>query len=306
MVCHNYTDYHNGTNLCRLHDILVRQLVIGVVEGPNRFKILTVAMTFMLCLSGYFQMMAKGIASVDHDLVVSDMPVGFDNGKTMRIDTQTNYRSFVIYNDCLRIRSQYLTYWDFNETYEHEDVCYVIGEYVYAYVPPENLTLNSITEINRFQLSSWNGTVSVHSSQYSINRMTLIVNATTNASLLIRPVGLEFASRYRVLVDDEEVTSCVVNMAGYFEYNYTGVWSNHTITLLYSGSLVIVPSTYLNIIYIFLTLGVFITVAKAMILPMRQKKLTPHQVQRTLVRAGIYIVVASTLLITMTNMFIGG
>lgn len=272
-------------------------------------KLAAVALICSLTFSGYALTNARGfsmMATPDYDLTIDNLPVNFTDEKTLYLDTQTNNRGFVIYQDHLRIRSQYLTYWDFNESYEHEDVCYVIGQYAYAYVPAENLTLDSITEINRFRLSSWNGTVTVSSSSYSPSRMVLHVNSTENASLLIEAVSLVFASRYHVYYDDNYSHSLVVGASGIIAVNYTGPWSNHTITLSYAGSLTIVPSLYLNIIYVFLTLGVFITVTKTMVLPMRQKSLRPGEVQKNLIKSAIYIVVASTLLCMMTDIFIGG
>lgn len=249
--------------------------------------------------------LVHGAAAPSYDLTVDDVPISLGD-KTLRIDTETNYRAYVIHEDYVNIRSEYITYWDFNETYDHEDVCYVIGDYVYAHVPAENLTLDTITEINRFRLSSWNGTVSVSALSYSMANLTLQVNSTDNASLLINVVGLNFASRYHVYYDGEYSRSMIVDATGILELNYSGPWSNHTITMSYGGSVTVVPSAYLNIIYIFLTMGVFVTVTKTMVLPMRQKSLQPAEVQRNLIKSAIYIVVASTCLCMMTNLFIGG
>ena len=186
----------------------------------NSSKLAAIALVCLVGLMGYV-VTSKAAMSVDYDLVIDDMPVNFTDNKTLRIDTQTNDRGFVIYDDYLHIRSPYLTFWDFNETYDHEDVNLVIGQYCYAYVPAENLTLDSITEVDRFQLSSWNGTVSVQCVSDSADRMILEVNSTDNATLLVRAVGLHRNYEYRILVDDVQIGWKTVNVNGWFEYNYT-------------------------------------------------------------------------------------
>ena len=235
----------------------------------------------VLSLLGYTITDVYGGASFDYDLVVDDMPVNFNDDVTMRIDTQTNDRGFVIYNDYLLIRSPYLTYWDFNETYEHEDVNLVNGSYCYAYVPAENLTLNSITEINRFRLSSWNGTVSVQCSEYGTDSMILEANSTDNATLLIRAVGLHRYYEYRVLVDSAPVAWVTTDVNGAFEYNYTADWSNHTIQFVLMGGIVEVPNAYLTLVQIMLCLAVALVVLKSMVLPLAKPdsgcRLTPQQ-----------------------------
>ena len=214
-------------------------------------RILAICLVLSFSLTGFVVSSAMTDPPT-YDLTVDNIPVNFDDDKTMYVDTQTNDRAFLIYNDHLKIRSAYLTFWGFNETYEHEDICFVSGSYAYALVPAINLTLNSITEVNRFEFYAWNGTVGVQCSDYSTNRMTLQVNSTDNATLLIRPTGLTRNYEYRVVIDGNAVGWAHVNSQGYFEYNYTGDWSNHTITFTLIGRITEVPAMYLNIIQIFL------------------------------------------------------
>ena len=259
----------------------------------------------MICFAGYALMSEVRGASLEYDLVIDEIPLNFTSGHTMTLDTSTNDRAFIIHDDYLQIRSQYLTFWDFNETYEHEDVNLVVGPYCYAHVPAENLTLDSITEINRFQLSSWNGTVSVRCAEYDARHMKLIINSSDDATLLIRGCALTFGDEYRVLVDGNTVDWVRVNWNRYFEYNYTGAWSNHTVQFINIGSATLVPNLYLNLIQVFLYLGVFVVVSKQMILPLRKKNLQPEVITRRLIRAAIFIVVGLAFISIVFHQFVG-
>ena len=267
-------------------------------------RLLALLVAISACLAGYTLVQAAFDAP-EYDLTIDNMPVNFTLDRTMHIDTQTNDRTFVIYTDHMKIRSQYLTFWDFNETYEHEDVNLITGAYCYAAIPAENLTLDSITEINRFQLSSWNGTVSVRCSDYSVNRMTLLVNSSDNATLLIRAVGLSVGYEYRVLIDGAPTGWVRANWHDYFDYNYTGSWSNHTISFVLISGPTLVPLMYLNLIQVFLILGVFIAVSKKMILPLRHKELKPNEMMKNLFHAAIYIAVSMALITIVFQMFVG-
>jgi hypothetical protein len=269
-------------------------------------RLAALLMVAVLSCLGYTAMYAWAFADPEYDLTVDNIPVNFDGNKTLYLDTQTNDRGFVIYNDHLKIRSQYLTFWDFNESYDHEDVCLVNGSYAYATVPAMNLTLDSITEINRFQLSSWNGTVTVGCTEYSASRMTLQVNSTDNATLLIRAVELHRNYEYRVFVDDQPREWLKVNDAQYIEYNYTGDWSNHTITLLQYGQYITVPSASLYMIQLFLILGVVFVVIKLLVWPLRnQKPVNLDLLMRRFFYAGMYIVISSFAIILTFKLFVG-
>ena len=268
-------------------------------------RAVSIVLVTIIGIAGYAFTSAIAADAPQYDLTIDNMPVNFTAETTMRLDTQTNDRAFVIYEDHLRIRSQYLTFWDFNETYDHEDVNLVTGAYAYAVVPAMNLTLNSITEINRFQLSSWNGTVSVRCSEYGINRMTLLVNSSDNATLLIRAVDLSVGYEYRVLIDGAPTDWVRANWHDYFEYNYTGSWSNHTITFVLISGPTLVPQMYLYLIQVFLILGVFIAVSKKMILPLRHKELKPNETMKNLFQAAIYIAVSMALITIVFHMFVG-
>ena len=260
-----------------------------------------------LCIIGNSAMMTWAtLDAPSYDVLFDDAPVEFADDKTLRLDVASNDRAYLVYDDHLQIRSSYITYYDLNNSYEHEDVNYVIGAYCYTPpIPAQNATLDSVTEINRFNFYAWNGTVSVQAMQYSANRMTLEVNSTDNATLLVRPVGLSHGYEYRVLVDGDTVGWARVNSQGYFEYNYTGDWSNHTITFTLIGRVTAVPSMYLNIIQVFLYLGVFVVVSKEMLLPMRQKQMRPEEVTERLIKAAVYIVASLAIISLVFKLFIG-
>ena len=81
-----------------------------------------------VCLLGYVVMSVSGLgADPEYDLTVDNIPVNFSDNKTLYLDTQTNDRAFIIYNNYMQIRSQYLTFYDLNNSYAHEDVNLVIG-----------------------------------------------------------------------------------------------------------------------------------------------------------------------------------
>lgn len=275
---------------------------MGVSLSP---KLASIAILSSIVLLGYTLMSVSGGADPEYDLTIDNIPVNFDDNKTLYLDTQTNDRGFLIYNDHMFIRSQCLTFYDFNETYEHEDVNLVIGSYCYQYVPAVNLTLDTITPIDRFILSSWNGTVSVKCSEYGSNRMTLEVNSTDDATLMVRATELTYGNEYRVIIDGEPQGWVRVNWQQYFEYNYTGDWSNHTIVFLQTGGVTFVPSTYLNIIQVFLYLGLFVVVAKQMILPLKDKRMTEKEMTNTLIKVTIYIVVGISMISIVFHIFVG-
>lgn len=271
-------------------------------------KLVSILLVVSASLLGYVLTSVSGMnADPDYDLTIDNIPVNFDDEKTLYLDTQTNDRGFVIYQDYLLIRSSYLTFYDLNDSYVHEDVNLVIGNYAYATVPARNATLDSITEINRFELSSWNGTVSVQCSAYGTTRMTLEVNSTDNATLLIRAVGLHRNYEYRVLVDDQPVDWLRVNDAQYIEYNYTGEWSNHTISFVQYGQAVEVPSQSLYLIQVMLCLGVVAVVLKSMVLPLvkSRKTISNDILFKTTMKAMVYIVVALFMITLVFKMFVG-
>ena len=272
-------------------------------------RVLAFVLAVTLGLSGYAITSTLATDAPEYDLTIDNMPVNLTDNKTLYIDTQTNDRAYVIHTDYIQIRSQYLTFWDFNETYPHEDVNYVIGDYCYAHVPAENLTLDTVTEINRFQLSSWNGTVSVQCVSDDSERMVLEANSTDNATLLIRAVGLHRYYEYRILVDDSPVGWGVADVNGEFEFNYTAGWSNHTIEFRLMGYLSEVPSAYLTLIQLCLCLAVAMVVIKTMVLPLTDEKvrgrLTPHEMTKTLIQAGLYIMVATLFVLLVFRLFAG-
>lgn len=259
------------------------------------------------CYLGYTLMSVSGLsADPEYDLTIDNIPVNFDDDKTLYVDTQTNDRAFVIYNNHLKIRSSYLTFWDYNESDSHEDICYVNGSYAYAIVPAANLTLDSITEINRFVLSSSDGTVGVQCISYDSDSMTLEINSTdADASLTVRAVGLTYGHEYRVVVDGDTRSWVRVNWQNYLEYNYTGDWSNHTLSFIHIGGVTFVPNTYLNIIQVFLYLGLFVVVAKQMVLPLKDKRISDKERMNTLVKAAIYVVVGCSMISIVFHLFVG-
>src|SRR4030042_6089844 len=191
-------------------------------------KLACIAILGSVLLMGYTLMSVSGGADPEYDLTIDNIPVNFDDDKTLYLDTQTNDRGFVIYPDYMVIRSPYVTFYDLNNSYAHDDINYVIGSYCYTpAIPAQNATLDTITPVDRFQLSSWNGTVTVATTEYTTNRMVLTVNSTDNATLLIRCTGLHRNYEYKVYVDDHPVGYERVNSEQYLEYNYTGDWSTN-------------------------------------------------------------------------------
>ena len=271
-------------------------------------RIAVLALVCAIGFTGYAFMSVGAFDSPDYDLVIDNIPCNFDLNKTLYIDTQTNDRGFVIYNDHLDIRSQYLTFYELNDSYEHDDINLVIGSYCYAYVPARNATLDTITEINRFQLSSWNGTVTVQRpTDYSTTRMVLTVNSTDNATLLIRAVGLHRNYEYRVFVDGHPEAWLRVNSAQYIEYNYTGDWSTHTITFQLSGQATEVPALYLGLAQVMLCMGLFVVVIKSMIWPLKDpsKRVSSEQMTKTVIKAMIYIVIGLFMIVLTFKLFVG-
>ena len=62
---------------------------------------------------------------------------------------------------------------------------------------------------------------------------------------------------------------------------------------------------YLNIIQVFLYLGVFVVVSKEMLLPMRQRQMRPEEVTERLIKAAVYIVASLAIISLVFNLFIG-
>lgn len=278
------------------------------MKSPLRPRIAGLFLILSMCFAGYAVTSSLGYFDSSYDLTLDNIPVNFTAEKTLYVDTQTNDRGFVVCDTYLLIRSQYLTFYDLNNSYEHEDSNLVIGAYCYATVPAQNATLDTIRPIDRFQLSSWNGTVTVSTSSYTTKRMVLQVNSSDNATLLIRAIGLDWPHRYRIHIDGiAQSNMLTASHAGEIEYNYTGAWSNHTITFSDMGAPVIVPTIYLNIIELFLIIGLFVTVAKVMILPVTSKQnVPPDVVTRNLIHAAIYIAIGLTAIGLVFNLFIGG
>ena len=270
-------------------------------------KLVAIALVCSVCFMGYTLMSVGAFVAPEYDLVIDDIPCNFTNNKTIRIDTQTNDRGFVIYSDYLHIRSQYLTFYELNNSYEHEDINYVIGGYCYTPdIPAQNATLDTITEINRFQLSSWNGTVTVQMpTQYSTNRMELVFNSTDNATLLIRAVGLHAGDEYKIIVDGDSQGWQWVNAQQYLEYNYTGDWSTHTVVFQFTGRAIEVPAQYLYLIEVMLCMGILIAVVKEMVLPLKKKNYRPEEITKALIKATMFIVVGMALVIAVFRMFVG-
>lgn len=261
-----------------------------------------------LSLLGYVLTSVSGMnADPEYDLTIDNIPVNFDDDKTLYVDTQTNDRAFLIYNDYLQVRSQYLTFYELNNSYDHEDVNLIIGTYCYTpSIPAQNATLDSIIPIDRFTFYAWNGTVSVKCPSSDADSMTLEINSTDeDATLLIRAISLTYGHEYRVIVDGDTKEWCRVNWQGYIEYNYTAGWSNHTITFLHIGGVTFVPNTYLNIIQVFLYLGVFVVVGKQMILPLRAKRVSQKEFTNTIIHAAIYIVVSIAMISIVFKLFVG-
>ena len=269
-------------------------------------KLVAIVVVCAMCFMGYSLMSVLATDASGYDLTLDDVPCALGDD-TLRLDTQTNDRAFLIFEDNVKIRSQYLTFYELNNSYEHDDINYVIDDYCYTpEIPAQNATLDTITEINRFQLSSWNGTVTVQRpTDYSENRMTLTVNSSDNATLMIRAVDLHRNYEYRIIVDDVKVGWIRVNSAQYFEYNYTGDWSEHTITFQLMGMATEVPAQYLGLIQIMLCMGVFIVVVKSMILPLKKPGISQAVMTKTMIKAAIYIVVSVSMIVIVFQMFAG-
>lgn len=270
-------------------------------------KVLSIALVCSASLLGYAMMSGGAGNAVDYDLAINNIPVEFDGNKTLYLDTQTNDRSFLIYNDYLQIRSQYLTYYDLNNSYEHEDVNLVIGDYCYTpAIPAQNATLDSVTMVDRFTFHAHNGTVSVKTTEYTSSRMTLEINSTDeNATLLIQANSLTYGHEYRVIIDGDTQGWLRVNWDKYFQYNYSAGWSNHTVTFQDIASVTMVPNTYLQLTQTFLILGLWLSIAKYMVLPMKDRKMRPQDMQKTVVKAMVYIVVGTAFIMVTFKMFIG-
>ena len=271
-----------------------------------RRRLLAISLAGLLTLTTFTLTSVLATEPPEYDLTIPDIPCVLGD-ETFRIDTQTNDRGFLISNDGVTIRSQYLTFYELNNSYEHDDINYVVGGYCYTpEIPAQNATLDTIIEINRFQLSSWNGTVTVQRpTQYSENRMVLTVNSSDNATLLIRAVDLHRNYEYRIIVDDVKVGWIRVNSDRYFDYNYTGDWSNHTITFQLTSKATEVPAEYLGIIQVMLCMGVFIVVIKSMVLPLKKPGISQAVMTRTLIKASVYIIVASAMIVLVFQMFAG-
>ena len=269
-------------------------------------KLVAIAIVCSMCFMGYSLMSVLATETPEYDLTIDDIPCILGD-ETLRIDTQTNDRGFLIDNDGVTIRSQYLTFYELNNSYEHDDINYVVGGYCYTpEIPAQNATLDTIIEINRFQLSSWNGTVTVQRpTEYSTNRMELTINSTDNATLLIRAVGLHAGDEYKVFVDGESQGWRWVNDYQYLDYNYTSDWSTHTVVFQFTGRAVEVPAQYLYIIEVMLCMGIFIAVVKEMILPLKKKNYRPEEITKALVKSVIFIVVGMGLVILVFRLFVG-
>ena len=270
-------------------------------------RLFSIALVGSLALAGYGFMSILATEDITYGLTMDNVPVNFDDDLTLYIDTQTNYRRYMIFNDNLVIQSQYLTFYELNNSYEHDDINYVVGGYCYTpEIPAQNATLDTITEINRFQLSSWNGTVTVQRpTEYSTNRMELTINSTDNATLLVRAVGLHAGDEYKVFVDGEVQGWRWVNDYQYFDYNYTGDWSTHTVVFQFTGRAVEVPAQYLYLIEAMLCMGIFIAVMKEMVLPLKKKDYRPEEITKALIKATMFIVVGMALVIVVFRMFVG-
>ena len=142
--------------------------------------------------------------------------------------------------------------------------------------------------------------------EYSTDFMVLDVNSTDNATLLIRAVGLHRNYEYRVLVDDAPVAWLRVNSGQYIEYNYTGDWSNHTITFDMKGHITEVPAVYLNMILLFIILGATVSVIRSLVLPYKQgMKVSPKDQLKIIIKGVLFIAVASSLIVVLFKMFVG-
>lgn len=261
-----------------------------------------------LCLMGYTVTYALADADPEYDMTIDNIPINFDNDKTLYLDTQTNDRAFIIFDDYLQIRSSHLTFYDLNNSFPHEDINLIIGEYAYTpSIPAQNATLDSIRPIDRFEFWAWNGTVSVQCSEYGASRMTLEVNSTDNATIIIRCLDLHPNYDFRVIIDGEPLGYLRVNYARYMEYNYSGDWSNHTITFVQVGQAFEVPASSLLMIELMLCLGVVIGVFGKMVMPLVTTKSTINNkvLFETVRDAVIYIVISLTLIGLVFKLFVG-
>jgi len=198
-------------------------------------KLACIAILGSVLLMGYTLMSVSGGADPEYDLTIDNIPVEFNDGKTLYLDTQTNDRAFVIFSDYLQIRSHYLTFYDLNISDGHSDTNLVSGDYCYATIPSVNATLNSIRPVNNIALSTDSGSVTVSVLKNTDRKIQLRVNSSNHASLNIQFYDLLPYDNYKFSVDGDRVSIDKTNDQGVLEYSFDGPWTTHTLTLEYAG-----------------------------------------------------------------------
>jgi len=171
----------------------------------------------------------------EHDLTIDNIPCNFNDNKTLYIDTQTNDRGFVIYNDYLLVRSHYLSFYDLNISDGHSDTNLVSGAYCYATIPAVNATLTDIREVNNIGFSTDSGSVTVSIIKNTRTLIKLRANSSNDAELNIFVYNLVPYDKYKLSVDGDRVEMKKSNGNGSISFEYDGAWSSHTLTISYEG-----------------------------------------------------------------------
>ena len=198
-------------------------------------RIAVLALVCAIGFTGYAFMSVGAFDSPDYDLVIDNIPCNFDLDKTLYIDTQTNDRGFVIYNDYLLVRSHYLSFYDLNISDGHSDTNLVSGAYCYATIPAVNATLTDIREVNNIGFSTDSGSVTVSIIKNTRTLIKLRANSSNDAELNIFVYNLVPYDKYKLSVDGDRVEMKKSNGDGSISFEYDGAWSSHTLTISYEG-----------------------------------------------------------------------
>ena len=197
-------------------------------------KVVAIALVCSICFMGYALTSSMALDTPDYDLTIDDMPVSLGD-ETLRIDTQTNDRAFIIHSDYIQIRSQYLTFYDLNISDGHADTNIVSGNYCYATIASINATLVNVREVNNIGLSTDSGSVTVSVLKNTNTLIKLRVNSSNDAELNLFFYNLIPFEKYKLSVDGERIDMKKATGTGGIAFEYDGTWSSHTLTLSYEG-----------------------------------------------------------------------
>ena len=198
-------------------------------------RLLAIVLVGSLTLTGFALVSVLAAETPEYDLTLDNIPCNFDNNKTLNIDTQTNDRGFVIYNEYLLVRSHYLSFYDLNISDGHTDTNLISGEYCYATIPAVNATLTNIREVNNIGFSTDSGSVTVSIIKNTRTLIKLRANSSNDAELNIFVYDLIPYDKYKLSVDGDRVEMKKSNGDGSISFEYDGAWSSHTLTISYEG-----------------------------------------------------------------------